>query len=95
MRTNIDIDDRLMRQAMRLSGARTKKRLVEGFLRLLVETHTQTAIRRLFFTYYVRQFVGRSVRAANAAELGSADSRGGCPRTILAPWLEARSSFSK
>jgi Arc/MetJ family transcription regulator len=47
MRTNIDIDDRLMRQAMRHSGARTKKATVEAALRLIVETHTQTAIRRL------------------------------------------------
>jgi Arc/MetJ family transcription regulator len=47
MRTNIDIDDRLMRQAMRRSGTRTKKATVEAALRLLVETHAQTAIRRL------------------------------------------------
>lgn len=47
MRTNIDIDDRLMRQAMRHSGSRTKKATVEEALRLLVETHAQTAIRRL------------------------------------------------
>jgi Arc/MetJ family transcription regulator len=47
MRTNIDIDDRLMRQAMRHSGARTKKATVEAGLRLLVETRAQTAIRRL------------------------------------------------
>ena len=47
MRTNIDIDDELMRQAMRRSGARTKKAAVEAGLRLLVKTHAQTAIRRL------------------------------------------------
>ena len=47
MRTNIDIDDRLMRQAMRQSGARTKRAAVEAGLRLLVKTHSQTAIRRL------------------------------------------------
>jgi Arc/MetJ family transcription regulator len=47
MRTNIDIDDRLMRQAMQRSGTRTKKATVEAALRLLVETHAQTAIRRL------------------------------------------------
>ncbi len=44
MRTNIDIDDRLMRQAMRYSGARTKKATVEAGLRLLVETYAQRAI---------------------------------------------------
>jgi Arc/MetJ family transcription regulator len=47
LRTNIDIDDRLMSQAMRRSGARTKKAAVETGLRLLVKTHAQTAIRRL------------------------------------------------
>jgi len=47
MRTNIDIDDRLMRQAMRSSGASTKRATVETALRLLVETYGQTAIRRL------------------------------------------------
>jgi Arc/MetJ family transcription regulator len=47
MRTNIDIDDRLMRQAMRCSGARTKKAAVEAALRLLADTHAQGSIRRL------------------------------------------------
>ena len=47
MRTNIDIDDRLMRRAMRESGARTKKATVEAGLRLLADTHAQTAVRRL------------------------------------------------
>jgi Arc/MetJ family transcription regulator len=47
MRTNIDIDDRLMRQAMQRSGTRTKKATVEAGLRLLAETHAQGFIRRL------------------------------------------------
>lgn len=47
MRTNIDIDDSLMRQAMRHSGSRTKKATVEAALRLLVATYGQSAIRRL------------------------------------------------
>lgn len=47
MRTNIDIDDRLMAQAMRRSGARTKKAAVEAGLRLLAQTHAQAGIRRL------------------------------------------------
>lgn len=47
MRTNIDIDDRLMRQAMRRSGAPTKKAAVEAGLRLLADTHAQGSIRRL------------------------------------------------
>jgi Arc/MetJ family transcription regulator len=47
MRTNIEIDDRLIREAMRSSGARTKRATVEEGLRLLVKLRSQTAIRRL------------------------------------------------
>jgi Arc/MetJ family transcription regulator len=47
MRTNIDVDDNLMRQAMRASGERTKRAAVERALRLLVQTHAQAGIRRL------------------------------------------------
>lgn len=47
MRTNIEIDDRLMRQAMRSSGARTKRAVVEEGLRLLIQTRSQRGIRRL------------------------------------------------
>jgi Arc/MetJ family transcription regulator len=47
MRTNIEIDDRLMRQAMRTSGARTKRAVVQEALRLLVQTKGQGGIRRL------------------------------------------------
>jgi Arc/MetJ family transcription regulator len=37
MRTNIDIDERLMAEAMLRSGARTKKAAVEAGLRLLLK----------------------------------------------------------
>ncbi len=47
MRTNIEIDDRLMRQALRASGARTKRAAVEAGLRLLIQIRAQTRIRRL------------------------------------------------
>lgn len=47
MRTNIEIDDNLMRKAMRSSGAATKRAAVEQGLRLLVKTRSQGAIRRL------------------------------------------------
>lgn len=47
MRTNIDIDDDLMREAMRASGERTKRAVVERGLRLLVQTRGQTQMRRL------------------------------------------------
>jgi Arc/MetJ family transcription regulator len=47
MRTNIEIDDQLMRQAMKSSGARTKRATVEAGLKLLVQVRGQTGIRRL------------------------------------------------
>jgi Arc/MetJ family transcription regulator len=47
VRTNIEIDDELMRQAMKRSGARTKRSAVEAGLRLLAATHEQGSIRRL------------------------------------------------
>jgi Arc/MetJ family transcription regulator len=47
MRTNIDVDDDLMRQAMRSSSAGTKRAVVEEGLRLLIRTRGQRAIRRL------------------------------------------------
>ena len=47
VRISIDIDDDLMREAMRRSGAATKKAAVEKGLRLLVQTRSQIAIRKL------------------------------------------------
>jgi Arc/MetJ family transcription regulator len=47
MQTSIEIDDQLMREAMRCSGARTKKAAVEAGLRLLAETYAQGSIRKL------------------------------------------------
>lgn len=41
MRTNIDIDEALISQAMRASGAKTKKAVVEEGLRLLVRLGEQ------------------------------------------------------
>ena len=47
MRTNIHIDDNLMSDAQRLSGAKTKKEAVEQGLKLLVQMHEQQSIRQL------------------------------------------------
>ncbi|MGH9606570.1 MAG: type II toxin-antitoxin system VapB family antitoxin [Terracidiphilus sp.] len=46
MRTNIDIDDRLMRAAMKATGTRTKRAAVEAALRRLVELRAEEAQRR-------------------------------------------------
>jgi Arc/MetJ family transcription regulator len=47
VRISVEIDERLMRQAIKSSGSRTKRATVEAGLRLLVHVHGQTAIRRL------------------------------------------------
>jgi Arc/MetJ family transcription regulator len=41
MRTNIDIDDELITEAIRATGAKTKKAVVEEGLRLLVRLAEQ------------------------------------------------------
>jgi predicted nucleic acid-binding protein len=46
-RTNIELDDRLIEQAMRLTGARTKREVVDIALRRLVEKGTLYRARRL------------------------------------------------
>ena len=47
MRTNIVIDNTLMRQAMKATGLSTKKAVVEEGLRLLIKVKGQEGIRRL------------------------------------------------
>lgn len=46
MRTNIVIDNSLMRQAMKATGLSTKKAVVEEGLRLLIKVKGQEGIRR-------------------------------------------------
>jgi Arc/MetJ family transcription regulator len=46
MRTNIDIDDALMKAALKASGAKTKKEAVEIGLRTLLRLHEQAEVRR-------------------------------------------------
>ncbi len=47
MRSNIDIDDDLMEQALQSSEATTKRGVVEEALRLLIQTRRQGGVRRL------------------------------------------------
>ena len=46
VRTNVVIDDKLMDEALRETGAKTKREAVELGLRALVRLHKQTGIRR-------------------------------------------------
>jgi Arc/MetJ family transcription regulator len=48
MRTNIEIDDKLMRQAMKASGAATKKAAVEAALRMTVQLKKQEGVLKWF-----------------------------------------------
>jgi Arc/MetJ family transcription regulator len=46
MRTNIVIDDKLMRDTLRVTGAKTKREVVELGLRALLRLRQQEEIRR-------------------------------------------------
>lgn len=48
MRTNIEIDDRLIAQAIKLSGLPTKRAAVEAGLKLLIRTRQQASVTALF-----------------------------------------------
>jgi Arc/MetJ family transcription regulator len=47
MRTNVVIDDELMRRAMRSGGYKTKKSAIEDGLRLLVQIKGQKKLQKL------------------------------------------------
>jgi Arc/MetJ family transcription regulator len=46
MRTNIVIDEKLIREAMKATGLRTKRAVVEAGLQALIQIKRQTDIRR-------------------------------------------------
>ena len=49
MRTNIDLDDALIAEALRATGAKTKKAAVEEGLRLLIRlAHQKRAVKELW-----------------------------------------------
>ncbi len=48
MRTNIEIDDTLMTEALAVSGLATKRAVVEAGLRLLIKLRRQAEVKRLF-----------------------------------------------
>jgi Arc/MetJ family transcription regulator len=47
MRTNIEIDDGLMKQVLRLTGLRTKREAVDFALREVVARHQQLGVLKL------------------------------------------------
>ena len=46
MRTNVVIDDQVMKEALELSGFRTKKAAIEAGLRLLVKFSLQAKVKQ-------------------------------------------------
>ena len=51
MRTNVDINDELMETALRESGLRTKRAVVEEGLRLVIERHRRKKLIDAFGKY--------------------------------------------
>jgi Arc/MetJ family transcription regulator len=60
MRTNIEIDDKLMAEAQKASGQGTKKQTVEEALRLLVKLRQQRDVDKAFGKYRWRGNLARS-----------------------------------
>jgi Arc/MetJ family transcription regulator len=47
MRTNIILDDDLIQRARQLTGIKTKREVVQEALRILIQLHEQTDVRKL------------------------------------------------
>jgi Arc/MetJ family transcription regulator len=47
MRTNIELDDRLLSQARKLTGLNTKRAIVDEALRVLIRLYRQRNVRKL------------------------------------------------
>jgi Arc/MetJ family transcription regulator len=47
MRTNVEIDDKLMKEAQKLSGLKTKRAVVDAALRMFVRVQHQQEILKL------------------------------------------------
>ena len=60
MRTNIEIDDRLMAAAQKASGHATKKQTVEEALRLMIRLRRQQDVRAAFGKFRWRGNLDRS-----------------------------------
>jgi Arc/MetJ family transcription regulator len=60
MRTNIDINDALMKEAQKASGHATKRQTVEEALRLMVKLRRQDEVRKAFGKYKWRGDLAKS-----------------------------------
>ena len=67
MRTNIEIDDGLMREAQKIAGHATKKQTVEQALRLMIRLRRQREVEAAFGKYRWRGNLARSRTGRGAA----------------------------
>jgi len=67
MRTNIEIDEKLMADAQKASGLATKKQTVEEALRLMVKLRRQQEVGAAFGKYPWRGNLARSRAGRGAA----------------------------
>ncbi len=67
MRTNIEIDDKLMAEAQKASGQATKKQTVEQALRLLIRLRQQREVGAAFGKYRWRGDLARSRKGRASA----------------------------
>ena len=67
MRTNIDIDDMLMKQAQKACGEATKKKTVEQALRLMIRLQRQQKVDKAFGKYRWRGNLARSRKGRGVA----------------------------
>lgn len=65
MRTNIVIDDELIKEAMALGNIKTKKEAVEAGLRLFVKIKRQEQLRSLVYMGYVGCILQLPTRGQN------------------------------
>jgi Arc/MetJ family transcription regulator len=66
MRTNIEIDDKLMAEAQRVSGLATKRQIVEEALRLMIRLRGQQDVDLAFGKYRWRGNLARSRKGRGA-----------------------------
>lgn len=74
--TQIDIDDEALAEAMRLSGARTKKEMVNIALREYVKRRRRTE-QRLRHLEHAQHWDGEGFWQRHAAEKGAAEANTG------------------
>jgi len=66
VRTNIEIDDKLMAEAQKVSGLATKRQTVEQALRLMVRLRRQQEVNAVFGRYRWRGDLTRSRKGRGA-----------------------------